>query len=106
MKIFFFLFAMIFSASVLADCCNFEVEEASYEQRSTVDEAHHDDCGTEAEHSDSSHCHCSPINHFKIIVDFSIPLMTPRSIDLGLIPVRESKLESHYHASIFQPPIS
>ena len=68
MKLFILLITILFSASVLADCCNFEVE-SSKEYCSSIKKDHsNDNCGDKTQHSEEAqHCHCSPINHFKII---------------------------------------
>ncbi len=105
MKIFFLLFTILFSASVLADCCNFEVD-SSVEQCSTIDHDQNDGCGDEDEHAESQHCHCSPINHFKIIPFNKIVMTVPFSIKSELIPVSGSSLVSKFESLIFHPPIA
>lgn len=105
MKIFFLLFTLLFSASVLADCCNFEVT-ASEEQCSEVRSGHSDNCNDSSEHSEESqHCHCSPICHFKIITDNKLSVASPVSYNSEQTPFSKSLLISNFEFIIFHPPI-
>lgn len=105
MKIFFLLFTLLFSASVLADCCNFEIE-STVEQCSSIDHDQNDGCGDETQHTEAQHCHCSPINHFQIIPFNKILMTAPRSFQTETIPVSDSSLISNYESRIFHPPIA
>lgn len=105
MKILLLFFAILFSASVLADCCNFEIE-SSLEQYSALNHDQNDNCGDESNHTEAKHCHCSPINHFKIIPDNKLIMTSPTSVGLNLIPISHSLLKSHYESFIFHPPIA
>lgn len=105
MKTLILIFTILFSASVLADCCNFEVE-TSENQCSTIEHDQNDSCGEESQHSEAQHCHCSPINHFKIISDTKVVMISPFSSQEDLIPVSDSLLNSKYESFIFHPPIA
>lgn len=104
MKALFLIFTILFSASVLADCCNFEVD-SSVEMCSTIEHDQNDGCGDEDQHSEAQHCHCSPINHFKMIPDNKIVMMAPCSFQTELIPISDSLLISNFESLIFHPPI-
>ena len=99
----FLLFTILFSASVFADCCNFEVE-TSMEQVERVD-VDHKDCETQDSHSAAEHCHCSPQNHFKIFPQDNIVISFPFSFSSSLIISSEISLESTFESFIFHPPI-
>lgn len=106
MKIFFLIFTLFFSVSVLADCCNFEAE-TSVEQCSKIEKAHEDHCGDSSQHSeDAQHCHCSPINHFKIFSSSKISVAAPISIQNVPFPFSKSLLISKFESLIFHPPIA
>lgn len=106
MKAFVLLLTILFSFSVLADCCNFEVP-ASEEQCSEVRSSHNDNCNDSTEHSDESqHCHCSPICHFKIITDNKLEVASPVSYNSEQTPFSKSLLISKFEFLIFHPPIA
>lgn len=75
------------------------------EQCSAIEYGQSDDCGDETQHSEAQHCHCSPINHFKIFPHTKIVMMAPCSNQAELIPISESLLVSHFESLIFHPPI-
>ncbi|MES2525496.1 MAG: hypothetical protein V4598_00350 [Bdellovibrionota bacterium] len=104
-KILFLIFTVLFSASVLGDCCNFEVEE-SVEQCATIDHDQNDNCGDESQHTESQHCHCSPINHLKILPQLNVVKFSPALKIIVLIPVSDSHLTSDFESFIFHPPIA
>ncbi len=105
MRLALFVCTLLFSVSVLADCCNFEFE-SPVELSSTLETEHHDDdCGDRPQHSESQHCHCSPINHFKIIPDHRMVMDTPHCYKTERIPSSESLLTSDFESIIFHPPI-
>ncbi len=105
MKTYFLLFTILFSVSVLADCCNFEID-SSVGQCSTIDHDQNDGCGDESQHAEAQHCHCSPINHFKIIPKNIVVMPAPCSIQAELIPVSDLFLFSNFESLIFHPPIA
>jgi len=106
MKNFFLIFTILFSASVLADCCNFEFETSDGQVKTIASEHQDDDCGDSSEHSETQHCHCSPVNHLKIISANRINLNAPYSIQLELIPSSHFLLTSNFENLIFHPPIA
>lgn len=104
MKIFFLFITLLFSASVLADCCNFEIE-TSFDQCQAIDSAD-DHCGdSSGPHSEPEHCHCSPINHLRILSASTFVISLPPSFGIELISTPDSLFNSLYEASIFHPPI-
>lgn len=106
MKALVLLLTILFSFSVLADCCNFEVP-ASDEQCSEIVSSHSDNCSNSSEHSEESqHCHCSPICHFKIIPDNKFKVASPASYNSEPAHFSKSLLISNFEFLIFHPPIA
>ncbi len=104
-KVLFLIFTVLFSASVLADCCNFEVE-TSVDQCSTIKHDQNDHCGDESQHTESQHCHCSPLNHFKVLPENKIVMTPPSSKQDELGTILHPLLISHFESLIFHPPIA
>ena len=105
MRLILLVFTLLFSLSVAADCCNYEIE-TSINQCMAFDTDHQDDnCDDSSQHSEAQHCHCSPINHFKITSQNKIVMTAPYSIRTEIIPNLESLLISNFESTIFHPPI-
>ncbi|WP_408096348.1 hypothetical protein ACJVC5_15015 [Peredibacter sp. HCB2-198] len=100
MKVLFLIFTILFSASVFADCCNFEVQTSH-----SIEMEHHDE-HEEKSHSTQEHCHCSPINHLKILPQDSIALNEPTSIPSTEFFAFDQLKISKFESSIFHPPIA
>src|SRR5688572_10731904 len=100
MKIFFLVLTLLFSASVLADCCNFEIESPFEQHQAIGDDADH--CGDSSDlPSEPEHCHCSPLNHVRTILTDKFVIIPPLSFPVELITTPDSLFNSLYKASIF-----
>lgn len=104
MKLFFLIITLLFSVSVLADCCIFEIE-SSIEQCQVLD-ADSEHCGDSSDqHSGPEHCHCSPTSHLRILSSDKFVINLPPSFPAELIRSPDSIFSSCYETSIFHPPI-
>jgi hypothetical protein len=107
MKLIFLILTVLFSASVLADCCNFEVE-TSYDHLTSLEKNHphqHEDTAS-GQHSEATHCHCSPLGHFKLIQETKLIISPPPSSLADRILSSTRLLLSHFESQIFHPPIA
>lgn len=102
MKLFFLIITLLFSVSVLADCCNDEVEVSS----DAVHEHCQDEAPSKAQTKTTHHCHCTPMGHLRFISDSSVSLIIPSPSSELPIPSHTSHLSSSYEALIFHPPIA
>jgi len=104
MKTLFLIFTILFSFSVLADCCNTEIQFSGEESHTYQTDGTH--CGDTSEHgAQAQHCHCSPLNHLKILASEKIVITLPSSEESSLNGFIKPFQDSLYVNTIFHPPI-
>lgn len=104
MKVFLLLITLMFSASVLADCCNFEIETDAEHSQVMGDGDHCNDSSDE--HSEAESCHCSPVCQIRILTTHVHAISFPTSYPIELFFTRDSLSVSFFESSIFHPPIA
>lgn len=107
MKILILIITMLFSLSVLADCCNFEFseEEISSVYGEVVKQA--DNCGDTSQnhpHNDRHHCGCAHLSHLKIMNGEKSQILPPYSMFLKANTDPYLLKISTFSMSIFHPP--
>lgn len=102
MRLILLLLTLMFSLSVVADCCNYEIDTPNLEVSVSSD---HQNCDDNEEHSEKQDCHCSTVNHFKIISNKKLVLAAPISTENSLISSKKSLIISQFESLIFHPPI-
>lgn len=102
MKSFFLILTILFSFSVAADCCNFEIDFGS----DSIASAEHTETDCDKNVPSENHCHCTTTNHVKIHTVSEYSFSSPVSIQLSTFPITDQQLFSTYEDSIFHPPIA
>jgi|GEM_PF-6810189 len=105
MKVLILILTILFSASVLADCCNFEIE-TNFDQCQTMD-SDGDHCSESSnQHSEAEHCKCSQANHLRILAVDHILIKLPTFDLVEHFFSFEQFHDSSFESSIFHPPIA
>ncbi len=105
MKILLLLFTFTFSFSVLADCCNVEVESAN-EHCQSVGQSH-DHCDDDGEKDAApEHCHCAPSCRLRFHSSVKVAVALPSSFSLEHTFSSDLPTTSSYESSVFHPPIA
>ena len=101
MKVMFLILTLLFTTSVLADCCNFEAPST---ETVSIEHGQTDDCGTDESHTDSQHCHCPNLGHVKILSESRfVILQAPVKISTAFATLKTLEL-SNFESRIFHPP--